>query len=146
MKFKFPYLILYSPKICNFIDGFYHFGKKYNTKPGMALAIFPCFIVFRQKNHPMNTQWLNHEKIHHRQTLETFGISFLIGMVEYYYALIFLKYTRSGAYFYQCIEQEAYANQHNLKYLKEKSLWSFTKYVTHKPVQGTKNNYHVIIK
>jgi hypothetical protein len=111
----------------------------------MGFAAFPNFIVFRDKVHPMHDQWLNHEKIHHHQNWETLGLAALIGFGERMWARYALKKTNSEAYFFESIEQEAYANQANADYLKTRKLFAFTKYFRYKPVLGVDEKHQPLI-
>ncbi|MCB9790593.1 hypothetical protein H6764_01075 [Candidatus Nomurabacteria bacterium] len=107
-----------------------------NTKPAMAFALFPCIIILRNQKHPMTDQWLNHEKIHVMQNFESLGLIHIISRLEYLYARYILKYDRIKAYMYQCVEQEAYLNQHDFEYLKNKRPLEIMKYIR------TKRNFH----
>jgi hypothetical protein len=72
---------------------------------------------------------LNHEKIHIKQQLELlvvfffiwYGIEFLIRLVQYK--------NRREAYYNISFEREAYTKEKDLDYLKQRSFWSFLKYV-----------------
>lgn len=133
-----PYIVIYSPWLCDLV------GKLQGNKP-MAFAVPPNILIFRDDKHPLTSQWLTHEKVHILQFWESLGLSHLISTVEYYYARIWLKLKPDEAYFYQAIEQEAWANQHNPDYLKQRNFWSFWKYLSHKPVKGRTADYLPII-
>ena len=82
-----------------------------------AIAIFPFIIV------PTTTivtdRLLNHERIHLRQQLEMLVIPFyIVYLIEYY----------KKGYFHVSFEKEAYANEHNSKYLSIRRIFSFYKY------------------
>jgi hypothetical protein len=134
IKFEFPHIIIYSARWCD-LTGWFS-----GAKP-MGFAIPPNIIVFRGPTHPMMPQWLVHEKIHVYQFLESFGLSHLISTCEYYYARFVLKMTPNEAYFYRCEEQEAWANQHNPEYLKQRKFWAFAKYIRYKPIVGRDASY-----
>jgi hypothetical protein len=91
-----------------------------------GLAIFP-FIFTKHK--VRSKTLINHELIHHRQQLELFILPFYIFyLLDYLIGLI--KYKNSyKAYMNICFEKEAYANDQNLNYLKNRPLWSFLKYL-----------------
>ena len=71
---------------------------------------------------------LNHEKIHTRQMLELLIFPFyIIYIMEWLFRLI--KYRNSyKAYAHISFEREAYANQNNLNYLKDRKPFSFLAY------------------
>jgi len=93
-----------------------------------AITIFP-FILLINKDLKKNKKLINHEKIHIRQQLELlilpFYIWYLIEFLIHYWKL------RSWGLAYSTIsfEKEAYANEHNFEYLKNRKLWSFFKYL-----------------
>jgi hypothetical protein len=91
-----------------------------------GLAIFP-FIFTKSKTRSKTL--INHELIHHRQQLELFILPFFIlYLIDYLIGL--LKYKNSyKAYMNICFEKEAYANDQNLSYLKNRPFWSFLKYL-----------------
>lgn len=82
-----------------------------------GLAFFP--FIFVPKNAFVTKRLLNHERIHLRQQLEMLIIPFYI---VYLYEL----YTKG--YMNISFEKEAYANDHDLEYLKKRKLFSFIKY------------------
>jgi hypothetical protein len=91
-----------------------------------GLAIFP-FIFTKSKTRSKTL--INHELIHHRQQLELFILPFyLFYILDYMIGLIKYK-NRYLAYMNICFEKEAYANDQNLNYLKERKLWAFLRYV-----------------
>ncbi|AIH01753.1 hypothetical protein D1000_04945 [Riemerella anatipestifer] len=97
-----------------------------NTKI-TGIAIFP-FIFLRTRADKTNKKLVNHEKIHLRQQLELGLVFFYLWYVlEFYYRLYQYKNPHL-AYINICFEREAYANESNLHYLKERSFWAFLKY------------------
>ncbi|MBA5630639.1 hypothetical protein [Moheibacter lacus] len=93
-----------------------------------GLAIYP-FIFLREKALKENLNIINHERIHLRQQIEMlwiffflwYGFEFLIRWIQFKNPLV--------AYFNISFEKEAYANEINLDYLKNRKFWSFTKYL-----------------
>lgn len=93
-----------------------------------GLAIFP-FIFLRDKVLTENKVIINHEKIHLRQQLELlwglfflwYGIEFLIRWIQYKDSM--------KAYMNISFEREAYANENNLDYLKNRKFWNFKNYL-----------------
>lgn len=67
---------------------------------------------------------INHEKIHIRQMLELGIIGFyLIYLIEWIYGLIKYK-NKDLAYYNVSFEVEAYNEEDNLEYLKNRKLWN----------------------
>ena len=98
-----------------------------NTKIN-GITLFP-FIILRNPNDRDNKVLINHEKIHIRQQLELFVIFFYLWYVaEYYYHLIKIKDAHK-AYRAISFEREAYANERDLDYLKNRKLLNFRKYL-----------------
>ena len=93
-----------------------------------GLTVYP-FIFLLNKKDKINPELLNHERIHIRQQLELlivlffiwYGIEFLVRLVRYK--------NRRVAYYNISFEREAYANEKDLYYLKQRSFWSFLKYL-----------------
>ena len=93
-----------------------------------GLTVFP-FVFLKSANSKSDLVLINHEKIHLRQQLELLILPFFI-----WYGLEFLlrllKYkNRQLAYRMISFEQEAYANEKDLHYLKQRSFWDFLKYL-----------------
>lgn len=83
-----------------------------------GLAFYP--FIFIAPGVEITDKLLNHEKIHLQQQRELLVIPF------YIWYLIALK--RKG-YYNISFEKEAYGNEMNLKYLKNRKLFSFFKYL-----------------
>ena len=95
-----------------------------------AIALFPFVIIKKDyKDHPNLYILKNHETIHFRQALELLVIPFYI-----LYVLMFLfnvfKYFFNFQKAYRKIpfEKEAYTHEWQKGYLKERKLYSWTKY------------------
>ncbi|MBW7676506.1 hypothetical protein [Chryseobacterium chendengshani] len=98
-----------------------------NTKIN-GITLYP-FIFIKNAEDKRNRVLINHEKIHLRQQLELLIIFFYIAYVlEYYYHLLQLK-DGHRAYLAISFEREAYANEHDLDYLKKRKFWSSWKYL-----------------
>ncbi len=94
-----------------------------NTKI-KGITLFP-FIILRNKEYKADEILINHEKIHLRQQLELLLVFFYLWYVlEYFYWYFKLK---NGNLAYRSIrfEREAYSNEHNLNYLKNRKFWGF---------------------
>ena len=97
-----------------------------NTKIN-GITLYP-FIFIKKPEDKKNRVLIYHEKIHLKQQLELLIVFFYIAYVaEYYYHLIKLK-DGHKAYLAISFEREAYANEHDLNYLKKRKFWVFWKY------------------
>ncbi len=91
-----------------------------------GLAIFPFIFT---KNKIRSKTLINHELIHHRQQIELFILPFYIFyLLDYLIKLVKYK-NKHKAYMNICFEKEAYANDQNLNYLKNRPFWGFLKYI-----------------
>ena len=102
---------------------------KYLIPQGFSgLTIFP-FIILKNEKDRSDAVLVNHEKIHIRQQLELLILPFFIWYgVEFLIRL--LKYKNKDiAYKNISFEREAYSNEKDLHYLKQRSLWKFLKYI-----------------
>ena len=93
-----------------------------------AITIFP-FIFLRKPSFKADKTLLNHETIHIVQALELLVLPFYIWYLsEFLFRLIqYRKFDK--AYQNISLEKEAFANQSNPNYLKERKPWSFWKYL-----------------
>lgn len=102
---------------------------KYLTPRGFRGLTFYPFVFLADKDDKLNKVFINHEKIHIRQQLELLILPFYLWyFTEYLFRLIQYK-DRKGAYFNISFEREAYKNEKDLNYLKQRSFWRFLKYV-----------------
>ncbi|HNP33515.1 MAG TPA: hypothetical protein PKN96_09505 [Flavobacterium sp.] len=93
-----------------------------------GITLFP-FIVVSKRDLKQNAVMINHEKIHIRQQMELlilpffiwYGIEFLLKRIKYK--------DKNLAYKNISFEKEAYANEKDLNYLKERSFWKFLNYI-----------------
>lgn len=93
-----------------------------------GITIFP-FVVLSCKVDKLNPVLLNHEKIHIRQQLELLVIPFFIWYGFEFIIRYFQYKSWNKAYLNISFEQEAYQNEKNLHYLKQRSIWNFIKYL-----------------
>ena len=92
-----------------------------------GITLFP-FIVVSQKNLKQNEVIINHEKIHIRQQIELLILPFFIWYgIEFFMKWIIYK-DKNVAYRNISFEREAYSNEKDLHYLKQRSFWNFLKY------------------
>ena len=93
-----------------------------------GFTAFP-FVFVKHNLDRENTFFVNHEKIHLRQQLEFLVIPFFIWyFLEFFVRLLQYKNT-DLAYRNISFEREAYANEKNLGYLKNRTFFRFIKYL-----------------
>ncbi len=94
--------------------------------PAAGMAIFP-FILLKSSGLKNDPTIINHEKIHLRQQLELLIFPFyLLYLINYLVNLI--KYQNHDlAYRNIVFEQEAYAHEGDLKYLKKGNWYGWLK-------------------
>ena len=93
-----------------------------------GLTVFP-FVFVKYGVDKENRIFINHEKIHLRQQLELLILPFFIWyLLEYCLRLVQYK-NANLAYRNISFEREAYTNESNLEYLKNKPFFSFCNYL-----------------
>ena len=105
------------------------FISKYIVPKGFTgITLYP-FIFLKKKELKQNEVLINHEKIHLKQQIEL-GILFFYIFYGLEWVVKFIKY-RNGfiAYLNLSFEREAYQNEKDMKYLKNRSFWAFLKYL-----------------
>ena len=107
-------IIVVAPKLLNGIRRVFRIRMVIN---GLAILPFIFVQTLENKNDPV---LINHERIHLWQQIELL----FIGFVFWYYIAMFRKGYRGISF-----EREAYANQYNLNYLKERKLFAFYKFI-----------------
>ena len=102
---------------------------KYLTPKGyQGMTVYP-FIFMREEKNKEDFVFVNHESIHLRQQLELLILPFFIWYIlEFMFRWIQFK-DFDLAYRNISFEREAYQNEKNLTYLKERSFWSFINYL-----------------
>jgi len=93
-----------------------------------GISLFP-FIVFSDKAAKNNLVLLNHEKIHIRQQLEMLVIPFYVWYALEFIVRYFQYKNWDLAYRNISFEREAYTNEKDLNYLKQRSFWEFYKFL-----------------
>ncbi|UFH56769.1 hypothetical protein [Spirosoma sp. KNUC1025] len=91
-----------------------------------GMALFP-FILVRHPN--PGPALLNHERIHLRQQVELGIVLFYLWYVLEYLLRRVQYRNHYLAYRNISFEREAFANDENLIYLKNRSLWGFWRYI-----------------
>ena len=93
-----------------------------------GITLFP-FIVVSERDLKENQVMINHEKIHIRQQIELLILPFFIWYgIEFLIKWALFK-DRNLAYRNISFEREAYANEKDLNYLKQRSFWKFLNYL-----------------
>ncbi|MDO5510201.1 MAG: hypothetical protein Q4F57_05860 [Weeksellaceae bacterium] len=94
----------------------------------IALAFYP-FIILKNADLRGNKVLVNHEKIHLRQQIEMLIVPFYL----WYITEFLIRYVRYGnglqAYFNLSFEREAYSNEGDFSYLKNRRFWQFLRYL-----------------
>lgn len=88
-----------------------------------GMALFP-FILIRDKQKAENSVLINHESIHIRQQLELLIIFFYVWYGLEYLIRWIATGSKMEAYRNISFEKEAYAFQHDQKYLNKRKFWS----------------------
>jgi hypothetical protein len=102
---------------------------KYLTPKGFrGLTLYP-FVFLKDKSDKENVVLLNHECIHIRQQIELLVVPFLVWYILEYLVRLLQFRDRNLAYRNISFEREAYQNEKNLHYLKQRSFWSFINYL-----------------
>lgn len=102
---------------------------KFLTPRGFrGITLFP-FIVLTHEEDRRNVVVMNHERIHIRQQLELLVVPFFV-----WYGLEFLLRwaqfkNRYTAYRNISFEREAYANEKDPGYLRQRSFWKFLSFL-----------------
>jgi hypothetical protein len=101
---------------------------KWLPKQVSAMALFP-FLLFQHSHLKYNRVLLNHERIHLRQQLELLVLPFYIWYLLEYVVRLLQYHNHRQAYLNISFEREAYQNEKDLHYLKQRSFASFLKYI-----------------
>ena len=102
---------------------------KYLIPKGYSgMALFP-FILLKEQRDVSNIVMIQHEKIHLRQQIELFILPFFIWYgIEYFIRILQYK-DKHAAYRNISFEREAYANESQEDFLKERRFWNFLNYM-----------------
>ncbi|WP_445734926.1 hypothetical protein [Mariniflexile sp.] len=105
------------------------FISKYLVPKGYwGLTIFP-FVFLKSKDLKLNRILINHEKIHLKQQMELLVIPFYLIYGTEFLIRLFQYKNWHLAYRNISFEREAYLNEMHLGYLKQRTFWSFLKYL-----------------
>jgi hypothetical protein len=98
-------------------------------KLGYTAITLGWFIFRKYGKNSIGEQLLNHESIHVRQQVEmVFLLQWAWYFVEYLVRLAVYR-SHDKAYRNISFEREAYANEHNLEYLRTRKRWAWVKYL-----------------
>ncbi len=119
-------MVIIAPHLLMFLGWF-----RGHSKTAIAITVFP-FIIVRSKEELF--PWLvMHERIHIRQQLELLCVGALVlFIIETLYGRFVLGLSEHENYLYFSLEQEAYRNQHDSNYLKNRKPFSVFYYLMHK--------------
>ena len=93
-----------------------------------GITLFP-FIMVSEMNLKQNEIMICHEKVHIRQQIELLVLPFFIWYgIEFLIRYLICK-DKNKAYRNISFEREAYENEKDLNYLKQRSFWSFLNYL-----------------
>ena len=93
------------------------------------MALWP-FIILKNKSTKEDLLIINHEKIHHRQQLELLIIPYYLWyFIAYWKGMFKFRFVHFKAYMDISFEKEAYANQNNLEYLKNRKWLASWRYL-----------------
>lgn len=103
--------------------------NKYLLRKRFVGVTFWPFIVMKHKGLKKDAIFINHERIHLRQQLELLILPFFI-IYGLEYLIRFIQYRNPYlAYRNISFEREAYQNEGNMAYLKDKKFWSFLRFL-----------------
>lgn len=93
-----------------------------------AQSIF-IFIVLREKELKESSRLINHEKIHFKQQLELLFVGQWILYLVFYFSNLIKYRDHHKAYMLIPFEKEAYENDGNMDYLKQRKAFAWWKYL-----------------
>ncbi len=101
--------------------------KHFFYKNYVGLSLWP-FIFLKNNDLKEDIVLINHERIHLRQQQELLIVFFYIFYFMEWVVRCMLYFDTYKAYQNMSFEKEAYHNEKNLSYLKERKPFSFIKY------------------
>ncbi len=104
------------------------FSKIFLSSRFNAMAIWP-FIILNDKKLKYDKIVLNHEKIHLKQQIEMLLVFFYIWYVIEFIVRLLVCRSWMNAYYTISFEKEAYENEQNLTYIRQRNFWNFLKYL-----------------
>ena len=110
------------------------YNKWIPVKGFYAISLFGLLFVRDEKGEkkPVSRVTVNHETIHLYQQKEMLFIFFFLWyFIEWIVKLFIYGVKDNKAYYNLSFEREAYINEHNLDYLKNRKPYSWCKYIKH---------------
>ncbi len=95
--------------------------------PATGMAIFP-FVLIKYEELKADKQIINHELIHLRQQIELLVLPFFILYLIHYLVNLIKYRNHDRAYRNIIFEREAYGNDANYSYLKNRKFASWIRY------------------
>jgi membrane-anchored protein YejM (alkaline phosphatase superfamily) len=99
--------------------------NKFIPFKGYSAVMLFCMLFTRDKS-KIKDRTIRHESIHMRQMWELLVIGFYLWYLAEWLIRLFM---RGNAYRNISFEREAYANQDNVEYLKQRKLFAWIKYL-----------------
>ena len=94
----------------------------------VGLSLWP-FIILKDNRLKEDAVLINHERIHLKQQIELLILPFYLFYVLEWLVRTIIYFDSYRAYQNISFEREAYHNEKNMGYLKERRLFSFLKYL-----------------
>lgn len=117
-------IVKYSDKFLNSISWFMNIG---------GITLWP-FVILREYYQKNTNYWvtkrektINHESIHIKQQEELLIIPFYVLYITEWFIKLF--FYGKKAYYNISFEREAYANENDYEYLKNRRFWAWLKYL-----------------
>lgn len=102
------------------------FSKEKGTNKGFTAQYAVFWIFFKNKKDMQNKVLLNHELIHHEQVKELTPFLFLpIYLLNYAFNLFKYNFDKDLAYRNIALEKEAYQNEKNQAYRKQRKRYAW---------------------
>ena len=95
--------------------------------PAAGMALFP-FILVKTAKLKSNKRIINHENIHLRQQRELLLVPFCIIYLLNYLLNLLYYMNHNKAYLNIVFEREAYGNEKNHDYLKQRKFWAWIRF------------------
>jgi hypothetical protein len=125
IRCKQGYIAVYSKGLINLIS-------KFKGLDGVKASAFFPLIIFKDKSFEVD-RIVIHERIHFKQQIELLFIGAIVWrFTERFYLKAFQSKNSLDSYKLTSFEQEAYLNQENPNYLKERKAFAFVKYIKSK--------------
>ncbi len=93
-----------------------------------GMALFP-FILVKNKAFVTDKALINHERIHLKQQAEMLLLPFYLAYILNYLINLCRYKSHTEAYLNIVFEREAYQNERNLNYLKQRGFWFWRFYL-----------------